>query len=446
MEEKLQKGLSEFIALCDLKKINKHFKEDAILRILDWIGCAISGAKYPQVEISKKYLESQYQNGECTVLGTPKKLPPRAAVFLNGIAGHVCELDDGHRTAIGHPGSITVPVALGMAEKYGCSGKDVLKAVILGYDMYTRLGRVVNPSHYRTWHTTGTCGTLASTATAASLLKLSSEEVNNALGIAATMAGGLVESFGTQAKAINIAEACQNGVDAAELAKLGLTGSHSALLGKKGFVAATCFDSPKLENLENPSENTLVSDTAFFKVYSSCGHTNSQLDLVFKFLKAINPNPEDIEDIQIKTYKISVDLTSQLKVETEDEAKFSLPFCSAIAIIHKAVSLKYFSDEIRNDPKVLALAKKVTVSEDPEATDRFPKRQAELIVRMKDGKVYEYKTLDATDEASTEQVVEKFKNAASVLSEEDQEKIINFVLHIEEQKDLSDLVAILRKI
>lgn len=446
MEEKIQNGLAEFIARCDLSKVDRHFQEDAKLRILDWIGCAIAGAGYPQVEISKKYLETQYQNGECTVLGAPIKFPLRSAVFINGIAGHVCELDDGHRTAIGHPGSITVPVALGIAEKYGSSGSDVLRAVILGYDMYTRLGRTVNPSHYKTWHTTGTCGTLAATASAASLLKLKVQEVNNALGISATMAGGLVESFGTQAKAINIAEACQNGVDAAELAKLGLTGSHSALLGKKGFIAATCPDVPKLENLENPSEKTLVSDTAFFKVYSSCGHTNSPLDLVFKFIKAVNPKPEDVDDIQIKTYKISVDLTSELKVATEDEAKFSLPFCTAIAIIHNAVSLKFFNQEVRSDPNVLELAKKVTVSEDPEATARFPKRQAELVVRMKDGKVYEYKTLDATDEASTEQVVDKFKTAASELSDEDQEKIVSFVLHLEEQKDLSGLWEILRKI
>jgi len=85
-------------------------------------------------------------------------------------AGDVCELDDGHRTAIGHPGSIAVPTALALGEHLNASGADVLKAVILGYEVFSRLGRTVNPSHYRTWHTTGTCGTIAAAAAAASLL------------------------------------------------------------------------------------------------------------------------------------------------------------------------------------------------------------------------------------------------------------------------------------
>ena len=161
MEEPLQAGLARFISGCSLEKIPEKFKADARLRILDWAGCAIAGAHYPQTVIAGRYLSSVGGAAESTAIGLDDRLPARSAAFLNGVAGHVCELDDGHRTAIGHPGSVTIPVALALAEKTGATGADFLKAIIIGYDTFARLGRTVNPSHYKTWHTTGTVGTVA---------------------------------------------------------------------------------------------------------------------------------------------------------------------------------------------------------------------------------------------------------------------------------------------
>ncbi len=411
MEEPIQAALAAFISNCEFKKIPEHFKEDARLRVLDWLGCAIAGAHYPQVKITGGYLGAAGGAAEARAFGIEGKIPVRTAAFVNGVAGHVCELDDGHRTAIGHPGSITVPVALALAERHGLSGEEVLKAVIIGYDMFSRLGRTVNPTHYRTWHTTGTCGTIAAAATAASLLGLTPEETNNAIGIACTMAGGLIESFGTHAKAVNIAEACQNGIDAAYLAKAGMTGSHSALLGKKGFVAATCTD-PHIENLKDPSEETLVSDTAFFKVYASCGHTNSPLDALFELIRTKHPDPDQIESIAVKTYRVSVDVAGQLKCATEDEAKFSIPYCFAIALRYGTIALPQFTEEVRTDPKVLDLARRVTVTEDPEATSLFPRRVAEVTVRMKDGTEFVKKVWNSNDKAEAATIEAKFRAAA----------------------------------
>lgn len=442
MQEPIQAALAAFVANCDYSRIPEHFKADARLRVLDWIGCAAAGAHYPQMQIASKYLYAVGDAGGCTIVRNGAGHSTRNAVYLNGIAGHVCELDDGHRTAIGHPGCVTIPVALAVAEKANATGADFLKAVILGYDMFARVGRTVNPSHYRTWHTTGTAGTFAAAAAAASLLKLSPEQTNNALGLAATSAGGLVESFGTHAKATNIALACQNGLDAAELAGLGFTGAHSALLGKKGFVAATCTD-PHIENLENPSEETLVSDTAFFKVYSSCGHTNSPLDVTFAMKKKYGLKAEDIKHVTVKTYKVSFDLTHELKTATEDEAKFSLPYCIAIALLYGSVSLNYFAESYRTNSTVLDLARRIEVLEDPEATARFPHRQAKVTVTLKNGTVLEDITLDSCDKADAEQIEAKFAAAVPFYSSEKQAKIIELVKTIDQQPDIRALAALL---
>lgn len=445
MECPIQKGLAEFVAGCDFEKIPQKFIDDAKLRVLDWYGCALAGAHYRQMQIAGKYLEAQGGKEEATAIGVGRKLPARAAAFLNGIAGHVCELDDGHRTAIGHPGSITLPVALALGELHGASGKDFLKSVIVGYDMFARTGRTVNPTHYRTWHTTGTCGTIAAAATAASILKLTPEEANNALGLACTMAGGLVESFGSHAKAINIAEACQNGLDAAVMAKMGLTGSHSALLGKKGFVAATSAD-PHVENLENPSEATLVSDTAFFKVYASCGHTNSPLDCLYALMKEAPIDRSQIEKITVTTYKVSVDVAGAMKTESEDVAKFSIPYCFAISLKYGAVGLPQFADDVRNDPEILDIARRVEVTEDPEATKLFPRRVAEVTIFFKDGTKRSHKVWNSNDAADPGVIEAKFRNAASMIGKDGCDEVIAFVKNIEHQKDLGVLVKYLSRV
>lgn len=443
MEEPIQKGLAEFTAGCDFEKIPKKFVDDAKLRVLDWFGCALAGAHYPQMKIAGAYLRQAGGRPEATALSIVEKLPVRSAAFLNGIAGHVCELDDGHRTAIGHPGSITLPVALALAEANGKTGREFLRSVIVGYDMFARLGRTVNPTHYRTWHTTGTCGTIAAAATAANLLGLTPEQANNAIGIACTMAGGLVESFGTHAKAVNIAEACQSGVDAAMLALRGLTGSHSALLGKKGFVAATCTD-PHIENLKNPSEESLVSDTAFFKVYASCGHTNSPLDCLYAIMKEHPIDRSQIEKISVKTYKVSVDVAGAMKTESEDVAKFSIPYCFAISLKYGTVGLPQFAESVRRDPEILDLARRVEVTEDPEATKLFPRRVAEVTITFKDGSTVSHKVWNSNDQADPSVIVAKFKNAAAMLGEKGCEEVISFVRDIENQPDVGVLLKYMR--
>lgn len=443
MEEPLQAGLARFISGCSLEKIPEKFKADARLRILDWAGCAIAGAHYPQTVIAGRYLSSVGGAAESTAIGLDDRLPARSAAFLNGVAGHVCELDDGHRTAIGHPGSVTIPVALALAEKTGATGADFLKAVIIGYDTFARLGRTVNPSHYKTWHTTGTVGTVAAAATAASILGLNEEAANNAIGLAATMAGGLIESFGSHAKALNIAEACQNGIDAALLAQSGFTGSHSALLGKKGFVAATCSD-PHPENLENPSEETLVSDTAFFKVYASCGHTNSPLDALFSLMKKHPLDPDTIRSVRVKTYRVAVDVTGAFRYGTEDEAKFSLPWCFAAAITDGAVTLSQFTPEARADERKLALARKVEVTEDPEATSLFPRRVAEVEVTLSDGTVLSDKVWNSNDAADPAVIRQKFVSAVQkTLGDEGAEKAADLLLAADSLSGVSPIAQLI---
>ncbi len=154
-------------------------------------------------------------------------------------------------------------------------------------------------------------------------------------------------------------------------------------------------------------------------------------------------DPSQIEHIRVETYKISVDLTKDLKVATEDEAKFSLPFCIAVALLKGSVSLCWFNEATRTDPEVLALARRVEVMENPDATARFPSRQAEVIITMKDGTEMREKTLESCDKADNTQIIAKFEDAVPFIDADKRRRIIEIVTNIDAQENMTELMSLL---
>jgi 2-methylcitrate dehydratase PrpD len=349
---------------------------------------------------------------QSTVVKGSVKVPATMAAFANGLIGHVAELDDGHRLAIAHPGAVTAPVAFAVAEGYHRSGKELLTAVIAGYEVLIRLGIAVNPSHYRIWHTTGTCGVFAAAATASSLLKLDHKKTLMALGTVGTMASGfLAKTIGTHAKPLNAAHACQSGVQAALLAMEGFTGPEDILTGEKGFIQATSTDC-NTSLLEDINNGKFLSNTAFYKVYASCGHTNSPLDAIFMMMQENEIPVESIRQIQIATYRTSVELCGRFRNADEEEAKFSLPYCIAIALLFKKVTLDEFKTDKLNSPNVKELAGKITVIEDPEATKVFPARWAAVKVELDNGSVIEKRVTASSDIPEYSAIEDKFMSLA----------------------------------
>lgn len=442
-KNELQVKAASFINALSYETLPLGIKEDAKYRLLDWLGSALAGVCYQPSMIVTGFVKSVGGLPQATILKGNGKAPMAQAAFANGVIGHVAEFDDGHRLAIAHPGSITVPVALALAETYGRSGKDLLTAIVAGYEVLIRLGMCVNPSHYKIWHTTGTCGAFAAAATAASLLKLNKEQTLMALGIAGTMASGLQETFGTHAKSLNAGHACQSGIQSALLAQQGFTGPEEIIIGNKGFIKATTQEY-NTKPLEDIGQTPLLSNTAFYKVYASCGHTNSPLDAMFKIMAERDIPLSTIKHIHVTTYRISVDLTAELKNNNEEAAKFSLPYCLAVALIYKRVTLNEFTSDKLNDPKVLALAKKITVTEDPVATSLFPKRQATICIEVDNGQTIETTVKNSNDEPQYGALEDKFISlATSNIEQGIAKKIKELILNVEKMDDLNVLMQYL---
>jgi 2-methylcitrate dehydratase PrpD len=224
----------------------------------------------------------------------------------------------------------------------------------------------INPSHYQFWHTTGTCGTFGAAAAAGKILGLDSEEMTNAFGIAGTQAAGLIEVFGTMSKPLNPGRGAANGVWAALLAQKGFTSSRTMLEAEKGYCRATAkeYDLNKItENLGKKFE--IVNN--IFKIHASCGHTHGAIDAVLQLSEKYNIRPEDVDRIVVGTYPIAVNVVGRnYEPKTVHEAKFSLPYCLAAALIYGKVGLTEFSEENLRDPRIQKLSRKVKVVVDPE--------------------------------------------------------------------------------
>ena len=407
-----QARVAEFIANLRYDTLPREIVEDARYRLLDWIGSALAGVRSQPALMVTEMVRAGGGSHQATVIKGGIKVPAPQAAFANGFIGHVAEFDDGHRLAIGHPGAVTVPVSLAVAEACSRSGKELLTAIVAGYEVLIRLGIAVNPSHYKIWHTTGTCGAFAAAASASSLLKLDPRRTQMALGIVGTMASGLLaKTIGTHAKPLNAAHACQSGVQAALLAMEGFTGPEDVLTGEKGFLQATSADcSTKV--LEDISEKKLLSNTAFYKVYASCGHTNSPLDAIFMIMKEHDVPVHSIKQVLVETYRTSVELTGAFRNHDGEEAKFSLPYCIAAALLYKKVTLEEFTPGKLHDPVVVDLAARVTVTEDAEATKVFPARRATIKIELRNGRVIEKKVYSSNDTPDYAAIGEKFMSLA----------------------------------
>lgn len=439
----LASHVAEFVAKLKYEDLPAEIVYDVKYRLLDWLGCALAAVKTKPSCLAAGLVMKNGGINQSTVITQKVKVPVAQAAWANGITGHIVEYDDGHRKAIAHPGAVTVPTSLALAEYYKRTGQELLTAIVAGYEVLIRLGIAVNPSHYKIWHTTSTCGTFAAAASASSLLKLDQRKTQMALGIAGTMAAGLQETFGTFAKPLNIGHACQSGIQAAMLAGDNFTGPEDILLGKKGFMAATSSDR-EIMLLEQLGDKHFLANTAFYKMYSSCGHTHSPLDAVLALIKEYNLSAQRVKSVKIETYRTSVELTGRLKHSGEEEAKFSLPYCIACALLYHKVTLAEFTTDKLRDPELIDLAAKVRVVEDAEATKAFPKRLATVTIELNNGQSLQKKVSAADDTPQYDTLEQKFMSLATMnLAASTAEQIKETVLKIDQLDNISALMGYL---
>ncbi|MEI4768736.1 MmgE/PrpD family protein [Psychrobacillus sp. FJAT-51614] len=416
------------------------------LCILDYFGSAIAGSNKQPIQMISN-LVKELGGTEQASLFTGGKTSVLQAALVNGASSHVVELDDIHKGSIIHAATVVIPAALAIAEWKEISGKELITAIVLGYEVCYRIGEAVSPSHYYYWHNTATCGTFGAAIAAAKLLQLTEEETIHALGNAGTQAAGLWEFIvdGAMTKQLHSGKASMNGVLAALLAQKGFTGPHKILEGDRGFFKAMSdkYDSSKITDGLG-SEFKILENS--FKIHASCRHTHHTIDLLIEVFNERKPKFEEIESITVKSYKAAIDITDNGDPKTEYAAKFSLQFCSALAILQGSAGLADFNESNLWDSQIRALLKRVNVGIDPQINASYPEKWGSTVeVVLTNGEIITKETDfpkgDPENSVTSEELIEKFMHMTGQLPLENKQLIIKNILELELMENLTTLMA-----
>jgi len=392
----------------------------AAAAVTDTIGVALAGLSEPAASIVRATLTPLAQ-GPCSMWGAGLRGSAPDAALANGTSAHALDFDDMCFVSLAHPSAPLVPAVIAAGELAGASGRAVLDAYIIGFEIQARLGRLMNPRHYqRGWHCTSTLGTISAAAGASRLLGLDAATTEHALAIAASSASGLKENFGTMVKPLHAGLAARDGVMAALLAKGGMTGSAKAIDGPQGYLRA--FDAERTdlanETADLGSRWELLETGITVKLYPSCAGTHPTLDALLDLRAQYGFAEGDVDRIEVDVDPIVPTILIYDRPSTALEAKFSMPFCAAAAVVFGRVGIDTFDDEPLRDPRVAALMRVVTMRVDDAIGQGKPSlTEARVRVQLKDGRSLVQEAHGArgypANPATADQLAAKFLACAS---------------------------------
>ena len=369
-------------------------------------------------------------------------------VFLNGFAAHVLELDDGHRHGMIHLGASIVSAVLEVAKKEGLKSDDVLRGIIMGYEVAVRCARAIQPGHkVRGYHVSGTCGTIGSAMGIAFACNYNKDQLKSTLACAVSSAAGVLEiqEQASELKPYNTARAAYDGVLAAQIGKLALPGPDDILGGKRGFLAALT-DTPHPEFLTDFSEDGYCIEGIYQKMHAACRHCHPAIDATLDMRKDLHLQPGQIEKIEVHTYKLAVGSHDHTEIKGISSAKLSTPYAVALAIVKGSCGYADYNEDNLNDYWIKNLTHKVSVIEDDNLTAQSPAvRGARVAIYMKDGNKYEatclYPKGEPENPLSRQELEDKFRGLAMYggLSSGECDEVISEI-----KKDSFDLNKILQ--
>ena len=437
----LAEDFAEFIFKTDYRDIPKEVIYQAKRCILDFLGVALAGSRVGLASLLTPLIGEGEGKGEATLIGDGKKVLAIDAALINGVKGHTLDVDDGHRFANAHPGVVVVPAALAIAEKVGATGKELMEAIVAGYETLIPIGTAVNPSHLmRGFHTTGTVGPFGAAAACCKLLHLKQKEIRNALAIAGLQGAGLLEvtESGHMMKPLHAGNAARAGVIASLLAKQGAEGPDLILEGKKGFFKAFS-DANEFPGVTRSLGKDFEILNVYFKMHVACRHTHAALDAVKEIMNQYVIDVKRIKKITVHTYSVAYHLTGEKKkVRTEKGAKFSLPISIGLMFIHGKVGVEECSLKSIRHPGVQKIADKTTILVDKEMDALYPSKRSARVEVETSNATYALEIGlpkgDPEDPFSDEELMAKFfHNAEKMLSVEKIKELESRIFHLEKQ-------------
>lgn len=438
-----------------LEKLTFHDLSDEVvlkakMAVLDTLGAALAGSRTPESESMVRAV-TRFDEGERAALwghGMRASIP--TAALVNGTSAHARELDDWGAGL--HSGAVVIPTVMALGEATRLSGKELLTAVVAGYEVMIRAAKGAggDVQYERGWHPTGTCGTFGAAAAAGKALNLSAQQMAWALGLAGSFTGGTLAFLadGAMSKRFHPGKAAETGIMAAFLAREGFTGpAYVFEADPGGFLSTYGGQRPVTTLLLDGFGKKFMIMTTGFKPYASCRDVHAAIDAAFEIREHHRPDIQEVHEVLVESTHEAVMLCGKQRVSNTLEAQMSIPYGVAVALLDGEADLSQYSSTHLADPEILDLASRVRVVASPKFDGM--EHCAALTVHLTNGEKYSARVDipkgDPRNPMSRGEVRAKFRGLASLALPLTQvEQIAEAVESLEELEQTKDLCRLLQ--
>jgi len=459
--------LARFIADATYEDLPKPAVAAAKRGILDVVAVTLAGSREPLAGTLRQLVRDAKYNEEAAVIGGGFKTDAYHAAFINGAMAHALDYDDVlHLPPLwtGHPSVAIFPAVLAVAEKRHVSGRELILAYCLGIEVYAKVSLFCGDTpHANGWHNTPYKGTMAAAAAVAWLLRLDELQVRRAFGIAASLAGGLRQNFGTMMKPLHAGIAARNGAEAALLAEAGITSDENmfeAPLGFKKVFTGEYSDT----SVEIPYGNARITPAQFaaclgnpwnivspglsFKVCPSCRATHFGMDAALGFREKLAVDAKHISEVECRVPNHMESVLFHHNPRTGLEGKFSLEYVLARTLLDGLPKISDFTDERVNEARVTELMGKIEWRSFVPDAGTFG--APEFVIKLDDGAHFHARVEsprgDPENPVSDEILIAKYEDCArSVLQPSVVDQVRDTIMGLETLEGLSQLAGLLSK-
>lgn len=448
-------GATEMVAKWIVDTTYEDIPPDAIRvaneSCFDLLGVILAGSTQKVGEIIRSYAGELGGTEEATILASGERTSVQNAALVNGTMGHALDYDD--FGGFGHPTVAIFPALLALGESIGATGRDLMEAYIVGCEV----GLAVDyATHYhsqqmhRGFHSTAILGRLAAAAACSKLLKLDAQQTSMALGMAGSMASGVIHNFGTMTKPLHAGMTCRDGVMAAQLAQRGFTAGDQILEHPVGFTATVIGEEgvdleAAAQQLGKPFR---VQDALIIKKYPSCGGNHAMLDSIFGLMREHEFSHQDIANAEVvQSYASTVMLYEE--PESDLKGKFSAKYNMAAALVDGEVGIDTFTNDKIAEPAVQDMMERVSlrVQSKWELGGSTVSKGVPIRITLNDGRVFDHETPrgeilgSQVNPWGMENIASKFReNVGRVLSEERIEDAVQQWLDVTEVQDVGSAI------
>lgn len=376
--------LARFITESRFEALPEALRHEGRRSILNHIGCALGVARDPAVVTALEIMRESSGKAVASVYGQREKLGVMEAAFVNAIASNLLDYDDTHLRTVIHPSAPVAPAVFALAEETGATGAEVLHAFLLGGEVACRIGNAVSPGHYaRGWHITASTGVFGAAAAAARLLRLSAEQTADALGIAASQSGSIVENLATAAKNIGVGNAARNGILAARFAARGYRAAPLSIEGPLGWARAMGDEAQVKEITEGLGQRWEIARNTY-KPYAAGIVFHAVIDACLELRETLGAMVAQIARVTVAGDTLLLARGDRV-VRNERDTRVSIHHCAAIALALGRADVADFEMPAVQDTELAALRAKVVA----ECDASLPRGAARVTIALANGSTHQ---------------------------------------------------------